>query len=110
VRFEGVETRDQAEELRDALLEVDRRQTPPAPAGSYYYFELVGCLCSDRGRGELGRIENVLEDGGGLLLEVHQGHRVLLIPFVKTYLRRVDVERRYVEVDLPEGLIETCAS
>src|SRR5688500_12592557 len=33
VRFAGAEDRDQAEELRDALLEVDRSEVPDAPEG-----------------------------------------------------------------------------
>ena len=47
VRFEGVGDREAAESLRGAMLETERRTVMPAPAGSYYYFELAGCRCRD---------------------------------------------------------------
>ena len=110
VRIAGLDTREEAATLRGAVLEVERHRIPPAPRGSYYYFELVGCLCRDREAGDLGAVIDVKEDGGGLLLEVSDGRRRLLVPFVKAYLDEVDVERGRILLDLPEGLIETCAS
>lgn len=108
--FEGVDDRDAAERLRGAVLETGRSSVTPAPAGSYYYFELAGCLCSDADHGELGRVCEVIEDGGGLLLEVRAGERRLLVPFVKEYIVAVDVAERRIELQLPSGLLETCTS
>jgi 16S rRNA processing protein RimM len=109
VRFEGVEDRDQAEELRGAWLEVDRSQVPEAPEGTYYWYQLLGCRCRDRGD-DLGEVVDLLEDGGGLLLIVSDGERRLPIPFVAGFLRGVDVERGTIDLELPPGLIEACAS
>ncbi len=108
--MEGFDSRDDVEELRGAWLEIERERVPAAPEGAYYFFELVGCTCIDRTRGELGRVENVIEDGGGLLLEVTEGRRSVLIPFVNSYLRRIDVGAGRIELELPEGLLDTCAS
>ena len=110
VRFEGVEDRDQAEELRGIGLEVDRADVPPAPEGTYYFYELVDCECVDRRAGSLGHVVDVIEDGGGVLLEVRSDRGTLLIPFVLAYLESTDMERGRLELDLPEGLIETCTS
>ena len=110
VRFEGFEDRDQAQELRGAVLEVSTDEVPEAPPGSYYFFELVGCVCEDKNAGELGLVERVLEDGGGLVLEIRKGTEKVLVPFVETYLTKIDRNRRRIEVDLPEGLIEACTS
>ncbi len=110
VHFAGLETRDQAEELRAAVLEVDRSRVPDAPPGTFYFFELIGCECTDRRAGELGQVARVLDDGGGLLLEIEAGARSLLVPFVEAYIQDVDIANRRIELDLPEGLIETCTS
>lgn len=110
VRFAGCDDRDAAALLRGAVIECDRRAVKPAPAGSYYYFELAGCLCRDRAHGELGRVIEVIEDGGGLLLEVGAGDRTLLVPFVEEYVEAVDVAGRQIDLRLPEGLLETCTS
>lgn len=109
VRFTGVEDRDRAEELREAWLEVDRSEVPEAPEGTYYWYELLGCRCWSDGE-ELGEVTDLLEDGGGLLLVVSDGERQVPIPFVQSFLKDVDVERGRIELDLPPGLLETCAS
>ena len=110
IGFDGVSSRDEAEQLRGSFLEVPLERVPPAPEGSYYFFQLVGCRCLD-GQGELlGTIVELVDDGGGLLLEIESEHGTLLVPFVSTYLRRVDVEGGEIELDLPEGLVETCTS
>ncbi|MEE9562910.1 MAG: ribosome maturation factor RimM [Thermoanaerobaculia bacterium] len=110
IRLEGVDDRSQADLLRGALFEVQRHQTPPAPDGSYYYFELVGCQCVDSRQGELGQVTGVVEDGGGLILEISDGRQRILIPFVRDYVRTLDVVDGRIELELPEGLVEACAS
>jgi 16S rRNA processing protein RimM len=114
VRFEGCEDRDRAEELRDLWLEVPRSEVPAAEPGTYYQYELVGCLCRVGGE-ELGRVVEVVEDGGGLLLIIEgegegEGGRRIPVPFVREFLREVDVAGARIELDLPPGLVETCAS
>jgi 16S rRNA processing protein RimM len=109
VRFAGVDDRDAAEALRDFWLTVPRTEVPEAPEGTYYQFELLGCRCATA-EGELGRVVDVVEDGGGLLLVVDDGSRTVPVPFVQRFLRTVDVAHGRIELDLPPGLIETCAS
>ena len=110
VRLDGCGDRNEAERLRGAALEVPRERVPPAPPGAYYYFELLDCACFDRRAGALGRVTDIIEDGGGLLLRVVGGDREILIPFVEAYLRSVDTAGGRIDLDLPAGLIETCAS
>lgn len=118
VRFREIADRDAAEALRGAVLEVPREAVPPAPEDTWYHFQLVGCRCRDARRGDLGEVVEVVEDGGGLLLAVEGAgegaleaeRRRLLVPFVRELVREVDTEAGRIELDLPEGLIEACAS
>ena len=109
VRFAGVEDREGAEELRGLDLEVLRAEVPAAPPGTYYQYELLGCLCRNDGE-ELGRVAEVVEDGGGVLLIVEgEGGRVP-VPYVNEFLRGVDVAAGRIDLALPPGLLEACAS
>jgi 16S rRNA processing protein RimM len=113
VRFEGFEDPDQAEELRGLDLEVPRSQVPPAPPGTYYQYELLGCLCRHQGEeGEelLGRVVEVVEDGGGLMLIVAGEGRRVPVPFVQAFLREVDVAAGRIDLALPPGFLEACES
>jgi 16S rRNA processing protein RimM len=106
VRFEGVDDRDGALALRGGVLAVPADAVPPAPAESYYWFELEGCRCHDRALGDLGAVEEVLEGGGGVLLRVQGPRGELLLPFVDAHLVAVDVAARRIDWALPEGLVE----
>jgi 16S rRNA processing protein RimM len=119
VRFAGCESREDIEALRGAWLAVERSQVPPRPEGEYYYYELLGCrlrLREGESERELGEVVDLQEDGGGLMLVVAAGAEGaekggrLPIPFVREYLREVDVERGTIVVELPEGFVEACAS
>lgn len=110
VCFAGLQDRTAAEGLRGAELVVERKDVPMAPEGSFYYFELMECSCHDVHAGDLGEVVGIVEDGGGLLLEVARAERRLLVPFVRSFVIAVDIGARRIELDLPPGLIETCAS
>ncbi len=113
VRFADVTDRNGAEELRGALLEVPEDQVPATEDGTFYYFQLVGCRVVDRRLGELGEVTSVVEDGGGVLLEVAapegDGGSVL-VPFANALLPEIDVGEGLIVSDLPEGLLEACGS
>ncbi len=110
VLFEALEDRDDVGALRGADLMVEAGAVRDAPSGSYYYFDLVGRACHDRKAGDLGEIVAVRENGGGLLLEIRDEERIVLVPFVREYLVSIDPADRPIEFDLPEGLLEICAS
>lgn len=111
VLFAGLASREEADALRGARLEVERASVPPPPAGAHYLFDLVGCRAFDRAAGELGRVVDAIEDGGGWLLVVERaGGGRLLLPYVERFVTRVDPAAARIDWELPEGLIEACAS
>lgn len=109
VRFAGFDGREGAEALRDVHLAVERAEVPPAAEGTYYHYELLGCRCYEGDR-ELGTVVDLAEDGGGLLLIVEGEGRRLPVPFVARFLKGVDVAAGEIRLELPPGLVETCAS
>jgi len=109
VAFAGIADREAAETLRGLELWVPLADVPDAPAGAYYIFELIGCLCFDERDGDIGTVVDIHEDGGGTLLEVGKDGTRSVIPFVEAFLIRVDRDSRRIDLRLPEGLLATCA-
>lgn len=81
-RFEGVDDRNRAEQLRGALVEVERSALPPLAEGEYYHSDLIG-LCAVDGDGTpIGTIVAVENYGAGDLLEIEdRAGKRSLIPF-----------------------------
>lgn len=109
VRFEGLDDRDAVEVLRGAYLEAEPTGEPPE-GGGWWVYQLLGCSCRDRREGELGRVVDVIEDGGGDLLLVEGPRGRVPVPLVEEFLVEVDVEAGTLELDLPAGLVDACAS
>jgi len=97
--LEGVTDRDQARELLDSEIAVHRGQLPELPDDRYYWADLQGLTVVNADGSELGRVAGMLETGANDVMVV-QGAAEHLIPFVVgTYVRRVDLAARRIEVD-----------
>jgi len=110
LKFAGVDSISDAEELIGSELQVPSSQRSQLEAGWNYVSDLVGCSVVDQGR-EIGRIEDVQFGAGEapLLIVRDAAKRLLEIPFAEAYLESMDVERKRVNMKLPEGLLEVNA-
>jgi 16S rRNA processing protein RimM len=107
LKFKGIDTITDAEQLAGADVQVPFDQRPPASEGEYYQSDLVGCQVFDQGGRLLGGVVDFQETGGAPLLEIRTPDgRELLIPFAKAMLISVDIESKRIQVNLPAGLDE----
>lgn len=96
----------EVEALRGHTLLIPREEAAPPSEDEFPYHDLVGSQVVVRGE-RVGIVREVLETNGAELLVVRRpGGRELLVPFVKEMIRGVDVARREVDLDPPEGLLE----
>jgi len=110
LKFAGVDSISSAETLIGCELQVPRSQRSKLQAGWNYVSDLVGCSLLDRGR-EIGRIEDVQFGAGEapLLIVREAVGRLVEIPFAEAHLESVDVARKQLRMNLPEGLLEVNA-
>ena len=100
----GVSDRDAAEKLRGAAIYVDKRRLPALETENYYWFELIGMEVFTQDGVFLGRLESILPTGSNDVYVVRQADRETLVPALASVVRRVDTDRRRMEVELPDGL------
>jgi 16S rRNA processing protein RimM len=106
-KFKGVDTIEDAERLAGAEVSIPMEQRATVPEGEYYQSDLVGCEVAEAGGRILGTVADWQETGGTPLVKVRtKDDKELLIPFAKSIFTKIDVERRRIEVDLPEGLLD----
>jgi 16S rRNA processing protein RimM len=110
LHFVGVDSISAAEALTGFIVAIPRAERVALAEDEAYVSDLIGCTLVDvagRQAAAVGIIENVDRDAGPVALLIVRGAAgEVLIPFAKSYLRKVDLGARRVEMVLPEGLID----
>jgi 16S rRNA processing protein RimM len=108
LRLRGVADRDAAEALRRTLVLVDVADLPPLPAGSHYWYELVGCAVETAAGERVGTVTGLLDTGAAHdVLEVAgDDGKPRLIPMVGALLRSVDAAAKRIVLEDIAGLAD----
>ncbi len=106
LKFAGVDSIEDAETLLGGEIQIPVHERSKLEEGAFYISDLIGCQVSDAGR-ELGAIADVnFGAGTAPLLIVKDGGREWMIPFVESFLTKLDVKAKRIEMKLPEGMLE----
>jgi 16S rRNA processing protein RimM len=109
VRFSQVTTRDAAESLRDAYLEVDRPDAA-LPDGAVYWHEVIGVPVATAAGEVLGTVADIFRVGGNEVFVVRGGARgEVLVPAVKAVITmfrpgtggRIEVDQDALGLEAP---------
>ena len=111
LHFAGVDSIADAEKLAGRIVAIPREQRAALADDEVYIADLVGCMLVDVANPDapamVGEIEDVERGvGPAPILMVRGAEGEVLIPFAKDYLRKIDLEGKRVEMELPEGLAD----
>jgi 16S rRNA processing protein RimM len=105
-KFAGVDDMDAAENLIGTELQIPAAERAELEAGAAYVSDLIGCTVFDGGT-SVGQVKDVeFTSGSAPTLIVVDGKRERMIPFVESFVKRLDVAAKKIEMQLPEGLLE----
>jgi 16S rRNA processing protein RimM len=116
LHFAGSESISDAEALAGLVVAIPAEQRVPLDEDEVYIADLIGCMLVDVAGAapvEVGPIENVDRNAGPVALLVigrPGSPEEILVPFAKSFLRRIDLPAKRVEMALPEGLVGLNAS
>ncbi len=106
MKLEGVNTVEQAEDLRQSYLLVDRDKEEPLEDGVYYIVDLLGLeVYTDEGQ-LLGKVDDIFNTGSNDIYVVKDelGKQILL-PGIPDVLKDVDLEKGKITVHIIPGLM-----
>ena len=103
--FDGVDDRNQIEELRDQLISSDVDLGSLAP-GEYHFQQLIGCEVFEQNGELIGAVDEIVKLPGQDLLSVSRAGGQVLIPMVKQIIIEIDVLAKKIVVNPPEGLLD----
>jgi 16S rRNA processing protein RimM len=104
LKFEGVESIDEAEKYRGIELRIGEDEVEELPAGSYYHYQLKGLKVEDPAGRPLGTAADILVTGGEAPVLVVRGGSggEVLIPMADAFIRQVDLEHGRIVAVNPE--------
>ena len=104
LKFEGVDSIDEAERYRGIELRIGEDEVDELPAGSYYHYQLKGLKVEDPAGRPLGTAADILVTGGEAPVLVVRGGPggEVLIPMADAFIRQVDLEHGRIVAVNPE--------
>jgi 16S rRNA processing protein RimM len=110
LKFAGVETISDAEQLAGLELQVPLEQRAELEAGAAYVSDVVGCEVWIRNAQQLLGTVSEVQFGAGeaplLVVRAKIGaEQEILVPYAEEFLKAVDFQQRRIEMELPEGLL-----
>ena len=74
--------------------------------GYYFYDDLVDCTIIDQAKNELGKVIKVEEFPAQITLRVkRQNGKDFFVPFVKQFIKKVDIENKKIYIEVIEGML-----
>ncbi len=106
LKFVGIDRIEDTEFLRNAEICVSEEEAVKLDEDEFFDWELSGCSVETVEGGAVGTVKELLRTGGTEVLVIEGAEKEYLIPFAESICTVVDVEKKRIVIDPPEGLLE----
>ncbi len=104
--LEEVDSEEQAIALVGSSLYLPLSFLPKLEGNQFYYHEIIGFNVVDQGKGPIGTIESVIDQGKQDLFSIRFQGKEILVPVSDHIIVKVDRNSRTIFLHCPEGLID----
>jgi 16S rRNA processing protein RimM len=99
-------TKAEVESLSGQLIWREKSQVSVTDTpDSYFVYQLIDSKIMENGQ-FLGVVSDVVEGPVYDYLQVNRDNREFLIPFIRVYIKHIDLQGGYITVDCPKGFWE----
>ncbi len=106
LKLKDIESREQAQTLRNCSIWIHKNQLPALPVGEYYIQDLIGLQVFDEQGTFCGTMVDVLELPANDVYVIASGGRELLIPAVSKFVQEVRCDQHRIIIRMPDGLTD----
>ena len=105
LKLKGIDKIEEAENLRNAYLEIARGDEPSLEEGTYYIVDLIGLEVYTEDDKLLGKVDDIFNTGSNDIYVVKDelGKQILL-PGIGEVIKKIDLENQKIIVHLLKGL------
>lgn len=105
LKLKGFDYIDDVKRLIDKDVFIDKAQMPSLDEGEYYIHELIAMEVYSEADELIGTVKDVMETSANHVLVVDHDGKEALIPFVKAFIKELDLKHRKIKVKLIEGIL-----
>lgn len=105
-KFASFDSVESADDLRGLEICVPESEAAELDEGEFFDWQLEGCEVETVEGEIIGKVRELMRTGGTELLVVESDDKEYLIPFAEAICTTVDIEKKKIVVDPPEGLLE----
>jgi len=106
LKFRGVETRSDAERLKNQVVLIPGDEVVKPGKGSYLIDDVLGMnVVTEEGK-QVGTIRDILRLPSNDLWQIDTGSKLILVPAVGEFIRAVDIASKMVVIHEVEGLLD----
>ena len=98
-KFPGCNDRTAAEKYKGLLVAVPRSSLPQEAEDEYYWTDLIGLDVVNLAGESLGTVGNLMDTGANQVLCVRGASGEILVPFIASAIRQVDMAEKVIRVD-----------
>ncbi|MBU4185468.1 MAG: ribosome maturation factor RimM [Proteobacteria bacterium] len=102
--LKGITNISQAEPLIGSELFISESDLPKLEDETYYWFNIIGLSVFTIDDKYIGRIESIIPTGSNDVFVVKDGDKEILIPGLESVVLSIDLNKKIMRVDLPDGL------
>ena len=110
LRFQGISTRNRAEELKKYKILVKSNELPELKKEEFHLLELVNMpvkIFQNKELKVIGKVINLENEKNNLIVvELFENQKKVLIPFVKEIVPLVDIKKNFMIITPPNGLLD----
>jgi 16S rRNA processing protein RimM len=107
LKFGSYDSIDEAKELAGFQLAVPTSERVELPKDQFYEWELTGCRVETTQGKAIGVVTEVMRTGGvEILVVASDADNEFLIPMAREICVEIEIDKKLIRVDPPEGLLE----
>ncbi len=106
LKIEGYDSVESAEALRNLEICVTESDAVELNEGEFFDWQLSGCEVETIGGQKIGTVRELLRTGGTEILVIDGEEKEFLVPFAKAICVEVDIEKKSIRIDPPEGVLD----
>ena len=106
VQFEDIYSEEAADSILKCGIYLPLNLLPKLTGNKFYFHEVIGFTVVDANFGEVGQIVHINDKAAQPLFEIDREGAEVFIPMIDDFIKKVDREKKIIEVETPQGLID----